>query len=416
MSETRRGHQLHLLSDGEFQGSAAPSPRAVHDAFDPARLTQARHLAGKTKKAVAKLVGVSAAAIGQYEVGVTRPRPELIPRLAEALDVPLVFFLAGRPHSRLDTSGAHFRSLRKTSVSQQNKARAAAEQVWELTHALERHVHLPEINLPRSVSGDDGDDPHGTVADPVGAARALRRHWQLGDGPVQHLVRRIETNGIVVITPPPDVDSETVDAFSTSRFSRPVIVLTPNRADDVYRHRFTAAHELAHLVLHGSATGEPVQEREADIFAAEFLTPRDSILPSLPRRVDLRRLAELARVWGVSVHSLLYRCRETGLLSDTAASRGYQRLRALKGQPGFKPQPIAGFPTEQPSMLRQAFEVAARAGLTLQTLSVELGWDAERCEVLLGMPAAKPTLKLVIDCPAPNDRQAGHGSVEDGAR
>lgn len=397
MSSPRRGHQLNLLTDGEFRGSAAPSPLAVHDAFDPARLTQARHLAGRSKKEVAEFIGVSPAAIGQYEIGATRPRPELIPRLAEALDVPLVFFLAGRPHSRLDTSGAHFRSLRKTSVSQQNKARAAAEQVWELTHALERHVQLPEVNLPGLVSGDNHDGSGGGTTDPAAAARALRRHWRLGDGPVQHLVRRIETNGIVVTTPPPDTDAETVDAFSTSRFSRPVIVLTPNRADDVYRHRFTAAHEIGHLVLHGSATGDPVQEREADVFAAEFLTPRESILPSLPGRVDLRRLAELARVWGVSVHSLLYRCRETGLLSDSAARRGYQRLHALKEQPGFAPQPITGFPTEQPSMLRQAFDVAARTGLTLLTLSAELGWNIRRCEVLLGMPTKKPTLELVID-------------------
>ncbi|WP_342673660.1 ImmA/IrrE family metallo-endopeptidase [Jiangella gansuensis] len=31
-------------------------------------------------------------------------------------------------------------------------------------------------------------------------------------------------------------------------------MLTPGRGgDEVYRHRFTAAHELGHLVLHGDA-------------------------------------------------------------------------------------------------------------------------------------------------------------------
>lgn len=395
VSEIRRGRQLHLLPTGEFRGIAEPSPLTVHDAFDPARLTQARQLAGLTKKAVADLLNVSAAVIGQYEVGITRPRPDLIPRLAEILDVPLVFFLAGRPHSHLDTAGAHFRSLRKTSASERDKARAATEQVWELTNALERHVQLPEINLPDSA---DVEDLRRTWVDPVAAARALRRHWQLGDGPVRHLVRRIESNGIVVVTPPHGVGSETVDAFSTSQLSRPIIVLTPNRADDVYRHRFTGAHELGHLVMHGTATGDPVQEREADAFAAEFLTPRDNIVSHLPSRVDLRRLVELARVWGISVHSLLYRCREIGLLSDTAASRGYQRLRALQDQPGFKAQPIAGFPTEQPSLLRQAFEVASQeAELSLPALSAELGWSTQRCAALLGMTVTKPTLELVID-------------------
>ncbi|MFI0463794.1 hypothetical protein ACH347_06915 [Saccharopolyspora sp. 5N102] len=52
---------------------------------------------------------------------------------------------------------------------------------------------------------------------------------------MSHLVRRVEARGIVVLTPQPDPDLETVDAFSASRLPRPIVVLTPNRADDVYR-------------------------------------------------------------------------------------------------------------------------------------------------------------------------------------
>lgn len=40
------------------------------------------------------------------------------------------------------------------------------------------------------------------------------------------------------------------------------------------------------------------QEREADAFAAEFLSPRDSIVHDLPIRADLRRLAQLRQAWG----------------------------------------------------------------------------------------------------------------------
>ncbi|MFD4571562.1 ImmA/IrrE family metallo-endopeptidase [Streptomyces sp. NPDC058417] len=68
--------------------------------------------------------------------------------------------------------------------------------------------------------------------------------------------------------PASDPSAATVDAFST-RAARPLVVLTANRADDLYRHRFTAAHELGHLVLHGDTTGDSRQEKEADTFAAE---------------------------------------------------------------------------------------------------------------------------------------------------
>jgi Zn-dependent peptidase ImmA (M78 family) len=207
----------------------------------------------------------------------------------------------------------------------------------------------------------------------------------------------MEARGIVVVFPPADEDATTVDAFSTSQLPRPIVVLTANRFDDIHRYHFTAAHELGHLVLHGdTASGDAQQEREADVFAAEFLTPRESIMPELPRRLNLRRLVELKHAWGVSVDSLLYRCREVGLLSDSAASRAYQRLRALRDQPGFAPEPISGYPGERPVLLRQAFDLAvAETGLTMAQLAAQLAWPVGRVRELLGITDQRPALRIV---------------------
>jgi hypothetical protein len=149
-------------------------------------------------------------------------------------------------------------------------------------------------------------------------------------------------------------------------------------------------------VLHGEATGDSRQEREADAFAAEFLTPTDSIHPLLPGRIDFARLGGLSRTWGVSVHSLVYRCRELGVISDATASRAYQRLRVLHGRPGFSPEPISGYPGEQPVLLGQAFDLAAReTGLTVTVLARELALAPARVRELLGMPDSRPVLRLV---------------------
>lgn len=349
-----------------------------------------------TKKEVAQRIGVSPAAVGQYETGSNKPRPELIPLLADVLNVPLPFFLAGRPMGELDTVMAHFRALRSTSGAQRNKALGFAGQVWELTYALEKRVQLPLVDLP----GFAGGEVHPGVdlpTEPEAAARELRRYWGLGKGPARHLVRQMEAHGIVVVCPP-EADEGTVkiDAFAASGLPRPLVVLTPNRADDIYRHRFSAAHELGHLVLHTESTGDSQQEREADAFAAEFLTPRASVLPLLPRRMNLAQLADLSRTWGVSVKSLIYRCREVGVISDTTASRAYKRLHALAEQPGFRPEAVAGFPGEQPVMLRQAFELAEKEqGLTIRELAHQLAWKPDRARELLGMADNRPVLRLV---------------------
>jgi hypothetical protein len=189
-----------------------------------------------------------------------------------------------------------------------------------------------------------------------------------------------------------------VDAFSTSQLPRPIIVLTPDRADDVYRHRFTAAHEVGHLLLHGEAVpGDAIQEKEADIFAAEFLTPSEVIRPELPSRMDLKALERLGQKWGVSVDSLVYRCREIGAVSDPAYRRAYQRLSQLRTLGLFQPEPVDSYPGEIPIMISRAFALAESNGLTMATLARELAWPLPRLRLTLGDAEAhaRPQLRLV---------------------
>jgi Zn-dependent peptidase ImmA (M78 family)/transcriptional regulator with XRE-family HTH domain len=370
---------------------------AVAAAFDPARLTQARRLAGLTKKAVAQELNVSAVAVGQWESGTHPPRPDHVGCLAEVLKVPPAFLAGGRPYARLDSSSAHFRSLRRTPSHQRARAIAFAEQVWELVYALEKRVQLPPVDLPGFTAGEVCMEPQ--AVDPVQAARDLRKAWGLGTGPIPHMVRLMESHGLIVtLVPFAGPATATVDAFSTSQLPRPIVVLTPDRANDVYRHRFTAAHEVGHLLLHGEAVpGDLMQEREADIFAAEFLTPMEVIRPQLPARMDLKALDQLAQTWGVSVDSLVYRCREAGAVSDPAYRRAYQRLNQLRRLGLFRPETVDGYPGEIPIMISRAFALAEENGLTMAGLARELAFPLPRLRLLLGDAEgdARPQLRLV---------------------
>lgn len=371
------------------------SNAAVAAAFDPARLTQARRLVGMTKKAVADTLGVSSVAVGQWEAGTHPPRPDHVGGLSDSLGVSAAFFAAGRPYARLESSAAHFRSLRKTPAIQRAKAIAFTEQVWELVFALEKRVQLPAVDLPGFSAGEVNKDDMPTA--PAEAAQELRRRWSLGTGRIPQLVRTMERHGIVVtLTPFAGSATKNVDAFSTSHLPRPVVVLTPDRANDVYRHRFTAAHELGHLLLHpDAAPGDPLQEREADAFAAELLTPAAVIAPLLPTRMDLHVLDRLSKEWGVAVESLIYRCREVGAISEPAYRRAFQRLNQLRQLNLFGAEPISGYPGEIPTLLRRAFELAEANGLSLRDLADELKIKLPRLRLLLGQEDPRPHLQLV---------------------
>ncbi|MGH3938031.1 MAG: helix-turn-helix domain-containing protein [Pseudonocardiaceae bacterium] len=369
------------------------------EVLDSARLTQARHALGLTKRELADRLHVSPAAIGQYEAGTIKPRLEQLARLAQELRVPVGFFAGGRPRAGLDVSMAHFRSLRATRRFEREQALTFVEQAWELAYALSKYVRLPQLDLP-GWDEDAGEDPHlvdspsHSGSDPIAAALLLRKRWDLGDKPVSHVVRTLESRGIIVVILDP-TGSGRVDAFSTSRTPRPVVVLTRHK-DDVYRHRFNAAHELGHLILHADALPGDVQhEREANAFAAEFLSPRHRLITQLPRRLDLGTLLQIQGEWGVSIESLLYRSQELGVLPEASHRRGRIRLHQLRASGVVATASISRFSGEQPVMLSKAFDLAAGHGLTMKQLSNQIALPALRIRELLGASNLRPELRLV---------------------
>lgn len=384
--------------------------------FDPARLTQARRICKMSKTELHRAVGVSAAAIGQYERGEVRPRAETIAALADALKVPAGFFAHGRPRAQVEIAEASFRRLRSTTVSQQQQATAYVEQAWELSCYLEESVEFPDIDLPGWAQPDSFDVP-----DPVTAARAMREHWRLGFGPIPHLVYQLEQHGILTVffsMKEEELDDKTrIDAFSTIALPRPMIVLTPDKANDVMRHRFSAAHELGHIVLHHGRQGTDTQmERQADEFAAEFLTPRDVICNELPKRVNFNRIEEISEWWGVSVHSLLYRMRELEIISESTTRRAYITLNSLPR----RSRPIRDFPGEQPELLKNAIELLETVDVTVVDIARDLQFTPRRVRQLAGIEDPRPKLSLV---PTPDDRRTttappddiGGNSEEEGA-
>jgi len=356
---------------------------AVAQAFAPARLTMARELAGLRKRDLADVIDRTAAAVSQYELGQSRPSGETLRRCAAALDVPVTFFTTGRPHLRLDTASAHFRSLRSTTAHQRQQALAHVELLWELIDQLDHVVELPKVDLGLPIGMRPGD--------PAATAGMLRKAWHVPTGPVVHLVRTLESRGIV-LTQLPSVDAETIDAFSAALHGRPMIVLS--RKGNPMRQRFSVAHELGHLLLHPEpAPGSRVHEREANTFAAELLMPAAEIRDRLPTPVDITALKETADGYGVSVAALAYRGKDLGVYSDSTLRRVMATLTKL----GWRTdEPVsARYPGERPELLTRATELAAAHGLPTRLLADRLHLPLSRLRELLGAPAPRPHLRLI---------------------
>jgi Zn-dependent peptidase ImmA (M78 family) len=219
----------------------------------------------------------------------------------------------------------------------------------------------------------------------------IRKAWAVPAGPVVHLVRTLETRGIV-LTQLPGVDAEAIDAFSAALHGRPIIVLS--RKGNPMRQRFSVAHELGHLLLHPDPVpGDSGHEREANAFAAELLMPADEIRDRLPTPVDLTELKETADGYGVSVAALVYRGKDLGVYSESTVRRAMATLTRL----GWRTEEPAAsrYPGERPELLVRAAELAERHGLPLPLLADRLHLPLPRLRDLLGMSDPRPRLRLI---------------------
>ncbi|MEU9522917.1 XRE family transcriptional regulator [Streptomyces sp. NPDC048224] len=306
-------------------------------AFERTRLRTARELAGLTQAQLAREAGLTPAAISQFESGAARPSPESVGTLAEILAVPPAFF----HEAMTESHEGFFRSLRRTSVVDRRRARAIAHVAHDLAVRASAAQRFYASDVPViPVSGLDV--PAAEIEQTAARVRSL---WELPSGPVGNVVELLEAHGVAVIRLP--LDSADVDAFSLPFADHPVVVLGTDK-DDRARSRFDAAHELAHLVLHGEQIwGVKEVETQAHQFAAAFLMPAEDIYDQLPTTVEWPTLFELKRRWQVSLAALLMRARTLGRMSEStyltaikaASARGWRRVEPV---PLGRPEQPAG--------------------------------------------------------------------------
>lgn len=162
------------------------------------------------------------------------------------------------------------------------------------------------------------------------------------------------------------------------------------------RHRFSAAHELGHIVLHRwHQTRDAHMEREADAFAAEFLTPREELARELPRRFNLARLQEIGQRWGVSVKSLVFRSKELELISEATARRAYLTLATLTRDGMMRAESISRYAGEVPDLLKNAVMLLESVGITVADIAKSLQWSPAHVRKIAGVEDPRPRLSLV---------------------
>jgi len=365
---------------------------AVSALFSPRRLRLAREARMMTRTAVAIAAQVTPAAVSQFERGDARPVPLTLLRLAGALDFPVNFFaVSAVPSSREPMPNeehydqGYFRSMRSIAVTDRRRALVLSHLIHDLADRLNQTVRLPHSDVPH--------DPVRPEADPAAAedrADEIRAAWHIPPGPIPNVVRELELHGVVCARY--HAGTHDVDAFSVPFPDRPVVVLGDDKAKRD-RERFSAAHELGHLVMHDiHHAGSKTIEDQANRFAAAFLMPASDIHAELPATASWRELVMLKKRWGASIGALLRRAKTLDVMPETSYQ---QAVRYMSGRGWRVNEPGDLGAGEAPRLLSLAASAASQAGLTIEALASETGWPEPMItEVLSASTDPRPRINL----------------------
>jgi Zn-dependent peptidase ImmA (M78 family)/DNA-binding XRE family transcriptional regulator len=299
------------------------------------RLRSARKMNGLTLEGLSERLDnrVSKQALNKYEQDTMKPDPELLLPLCEALEVRPDYFVRTR---QVDIEHYNFRKLVKLQKREQamaiEKTRDAVERYFELEDLL--GVEQP---FNRQIPGLDFVVRNADDAER--AAVLVRQAFRLGNGPLYNIVEMLEEQGIRVIELELDEGFNGMSAMIDDRV--PVIVLNSFFDNKLDRKRFTALHELAHLLLSfDPELEEKQQERLCDAFAGAMLLPGEQVrtmLGSHRSALIWNELVLIKELYGISIRAILYRARKYDIITDydlISKMAELSRFYGRKSEPG----------------------------------------------------------------------------------
>jgi len=311
-------------------------------------LTLAREARGLTQTELSKRTKTDQGNLSKIEQGLLKPTKEIIEKYAESLSFPESFFY--QEENKTPISDFFYRKRLSISAKEKIRLEAQIDILRLLYDKLLKSVDIPAARFP-SLGINNNFSP----SDIAGLAREF---YSIGRGPLKTLISVLERNGIAVIYI--DVNSAKFDGMTVYTDSNyPLIILNKNMPND--RKRFTIAHELGHQIMHlpfrfefdlyDRINKDPnTLEKEADMFASEFLLPEKDCRNEL-FNLSYQKLSDMKLYWKVSKKAIIYKAKTLGCIDE----RKYQNLLIELSKRGERVKESFDVDLEEPKIFNQIF-------------------------------------------------------------
>lgn len=274
------------------------------------RIKSARSLAGLSLRELSdKLEGlVSYNAISKYEKAEMMPDSKVLLQLAKELDVKIDYFF--RPFT-IQIENIEFRKKSKLGVK---KVASIKE---EVTDIISRYIEVEQfLNLSTTFKNPIADFIIANGDAIENAVNHLIDAWNIGINALPNVIELLEDKEIKVIEIEADENFDGFSGWATGNI--PVIVI--NAAFPIERKRFTALHELGHLLLSfAPQLTEKEIERLCHRFAGAMLMPRETFQIEVGHqrsKISLSELIAIKETYGISIQAIMARAKDLAIINE----------------------------------------------------------------------------------------------------
>ena len=274
------------------------------------RIKSARTIAGLSLRELSQKINgvVSHTAITKYESGLIMPDSKVLLALSSALNVKVDYFL--RPYN-INIDNIEFRKKSKLPVK---TVKGIKE---EVTDMIARYIELEQflnlssdfINPLQNVVINSGNDIENAV-------NSLLIEWRIGFNALPNVIELLEDKEIKVIELDVNEHFDGLSGWANSNI--PVIVV--NKNFPIERKRFTALHELAHLLLRFNNNIDPKMiEKYCHRFAGAMLIPKDTFFTEIGKNrnnISISELINVKETYGISIQAIMARAKDLGVISE----------------------------------------------------------------------------------------------------
>jgi Zn-dependent peptidase ImmA (M78 family) len=264
----------------------------------------------------------------------------MVSLLSEALGVKPDFFFR---ENNVVMGDIEFRKLKNLASKDEQRI------IEEVKDTLSRYLELEEILSIQTMFINPLEGKITSVnsfADVENAVSIVRKAWNLGDDPISNSLELLEDNNIKIV----EVNAgESFDGMQTYVNDKiPVIAINTDKVKSADRKRFTALHELAHLLLPIGHLPEKKKETYCHQFAGAFLLPATNAYKELGKgrsKLMIQELAMLKKQYGISIQAIVMRAKDLGIITNTYCSQFFFYLNQM----GWKVNEPAEYTGEETS-------------------------------------------------------------------